>query len=228
MVIFDMAGTTIDEDNLVYKCIRKAFEVHGLLTSLQEVLLHCAGKEKKEAIRGLLSVLVPNQVTDQQVQEMYLTFSQLMDEAYEIAPIRLMEGMRSVLFFLKKQGIRAVFNTGYNEDVAMKILTKVNCLPGQHFDYLITADMVQHSRPAPDMIFKALDQFAISGQHCIKIGDSIIDIEEGKNAGVRYSLGITTGAHEREQLLSAEPDEILDDITEIIPFIERINANSMA
>jgi hypothetical protein len=41
-------------------------------------------------------------------------------------------------------------------------------------------------------------------------------------------LGITTGAHEREQLLSAEPDEILDDITEIIPFIERINANSMA
>lgn len=219
-----MAGTSIEEDNLVYKCIRKSFEIHGYLTDLPQVLLHCAGKEKREAITLLLSILEEGEVTDQQVNTLYSTFDQLLEEAYEIAPIALMEGMEFVLFTLKNFGIRTVFNTGYNKDVAMKLLKKVNCLPGKHIDALVTADMVEHSRPAPDMILHALNQFGIVREDCIKIGDSIIDIEEGRNAEVGYTLGVTTGAHNREQLMRATPDEIFDNITELIPFIQRINA----
>lgn len=228
MVVFDMAGTAIDEDNLVYKCIRKSIEIHGFQVALHDVLLQCAGKEKMEAIKSMLRLLAPEKESTALVQDIYTTFTNLLDEAYENAPIRLMEGMRGVLFFLKKQGIRAVFNTGYQEEVAMKILRKVNCLPGQHIDGLITADMVENARPAPDMIHKALALYGVSSQECIKIGDSIIDIEEGKNANVRFTLGITTGAQTREELRTAHPDEILNDISELVPFIQRVNESSPA
>ena len=44
----------------------------------------------------------------------------------------------------------------------------------------------------------------------------IIDIEEGKNAGCKYSIGITTGAQNREELEKADPDFIFDNISELL------------
>ena len=52
MVVFDMAGTTVNEDNIVYKALRNAINsVGGFDLSLEEVLEHGAGKEKLEAIK---------------------------------------------------------------------------------------------------------------------------------------------------------------------------------
>ncbi|RYY37415.1 MAG: HAD family hydrolase, partial [Sphingobacteriaceae bacterium] len=55
----------------------------------------------------------------------------------------------------------------------------------------------------------------------IKVGDSIIDIEEGQNAGCALSIGITTGAHTPAQLQSANPDYIIDNLMELLPIIDR-------
>ena len=48
-----------------------------------------------------------------------------------------------------------------------------------------------------------------------KVGDSIIDIEEGKNAGCALSIGITTGAHSFEQLQTAMPNFIIDNLLQL-------------
>jgi phosphoglycolate phosphatase-like HAD superfamily hydrolase len=53
----------------------------------------------------------------------------------------------------------------------------------------------------------------------VKVGDSIIDIEEGKNAGCALSIGITTGAHSYEQLASANPNHIINHLSELLPVI---------
>ncbi len=223
-----MAGTTINEDNLVYKCIRKALEIHGYPVDLHMVLFHCAGKEKKDAIRKMISLVSPVENDEGEVHAIYGTFSQLLEEAYSIAPIGMMEGSRAVIHFLRKNGIKVVFNTGYTHEIAIKILEKVKCMPGDEIDELITADMVDHPRPAPDMIQKALNLFNIEGRQCMKVGDSIIDIEEGQNAGVGYTIGVTTGAQLREQLQTANPDDILDELVDLIPLIQRINHDGHA
>jgi phosphoglycolate phosphatase-like HAD superfamily hydrolase len=53
----------------------------------------------------------------------------------------------------------------------------------------------------------------------IKVGDSIIDIEEGKNAGCKLSIGITTGAHTYVQLASANPNGIIHHLSQLLPLI---------
>ena len=89
------------------------------------------------------------------------------------------------------------------------------------YDALITASDVSNSRPAPDMIQLAYRKFQLTnGNETIKVGDSIIDIEEGRNAGCRLCIGITTGAHTREQLLSAHPDAIIDHLLQLIPLLQ--------
>jgi beta-phosphoglucomutase-like phosphatase (HAD superfamily) len=45
MAIFDMAGTTVNEDNLVYKAVREAINEKGYDFTLEEVLAEGAGKE---------------------------------------------------------------------------------------------------------------------------------------------------------------------------------------
>jgi phosphoglycolate phosphatase-like HAD superfamily hydrolase len=66
-------------------------------------------------------------------------------------------------------------------------------------------------------IFRMQDPWEV-----IKIGDSIIDIKEGQNAGCRLSIGITTGAHIYHQLRSANPDYILNNLLELIPIVDAL------
>jgi phosphoglycolate phosphatase-like HAD superfamily hydrolase len=53
----------------------------------------------------------------------------------------------------------------------------------------------------------------------IKVGDSKIDIEEGKNANCLFTIGVTTGAQTRQQLLEANPDYIMDDLNDLITLL---------
>jgi phosphoglycolate phosphatase-like HAD superfamily hydrolase len=70
------------------------------------------------------------------------------------------------------------------------------------------------------MILLAMDRFHISNpQEVLKVGDSTIDIEEGRNAGCKFNIGITTGAHTKEQLKNVQPDFIIDNLLEILPII---------
>ena len=56
----------------------------------------------------------------------------------------------------------------------------------------------------------------------IKVGDTIIDIEEGRNASCIASIGITTDAHTLQQLQSANPEHIINDLLELLPIIDAI------
>jgi len=73
------------------------------------------------------------------------------------------------------------------------------------------------------MIDLAMDVFGIRDpKEVIKVGDSIIDIEEGQNAGCRLNIGITTGAHTYQQLQSANPDYIINNLLELVAIIDKV------
>jgi len=223
MVVFDMAGTTIDENNAVYKCVQKALNEYQIPATLEQVLEFGAGKEKLQAIKDVYAEVMQEKVDEKTAKTIYIKFSALLEDVYEIIDMKLFEGLRSTLFFLYKRDVKVVFNTGYTKDVATKILKKVDCIVGRDIDLLVTADMVENSRPAPDMITYALQHFNIKPWECIKVGDSAIDILEGKNAKVKYSIGITTGAQTKEQIAQENPDYIIKNLRELIPIIEDAN-----
>jgi phosphonatase-like hydrolase len=134
------------------------------------------------------------------------------------------EAIRTERFFdYEKQGIKVVLNTGYNRATATGLLSKLNWIEGEDIDLLVTASDVSNNRPAPDMIDYAIKHFAIADPTTvIKVGDSAIDIEEGKNAGCGKTFGVTTGAQTREQIQVAEPTAVVDDLLEILDKIELV------
>ncbi len=219
LIIFDMAGTTVNENNIVYKTIHSVIEDFGYDLDLDFVFLHGAGKEKWQAIHDIIQVLVQNKPDSEKVSRIYQDFENKLKFAYSVNPMYLFDGVLDTINQLRKDQIKIAFNTGYSRPVAESILRKIDVQIGRDIDTLITSSDVLHSRPAPDMILKACEIFQIAPENSVKIGDSKIDIEEGKNAGVKYNIGITTGAQQRQILEQAEPDFIIDHMNELLPII---------
>lgn len=219
MVVFDMAGTTVDEDNIVYKTLQKTINDAGYDFSLAQVLTTGAGKEKLKAIKDIVSLsgAVPH---EQLSNKIYASFVEELATAYDNFDLKPQPGAEDTFNYLRAKNIRVILNTGYDEKTAVNILEKLHWETGKQFDGLITASDVLHNRPEPDMILLAMEKFGIEdAREVIKVGDSIIDIEEGKNAGCRLSIGITTGAHTYNQLVSAQPDAIIHSLPELMALI---------
>ena len=220
MVVFDMAGTTVDEDNVVYKTLQKVINGAGYNFSLHQVLKEGAGKEKLQAIKDILKQ-DPKQQEDDLPEQLYRIFIAALADAYNAIDIKPQHGAIELFKTLKQKNIFVILNTGYNESTARSLLDKLNWKEGEQIDGLITASNVQNNRPLPDMIQLAMAQFFISNANeVVKVGDSIIDIEEGQNAGCNLSIGITTGAHTMEQLITAKPDYIIHHLMELLPLLK--------
>ncbi len=147
---------------------------------------------------------------------------------------------------LKNEGYKIGSTTGYTKNM-MDIVTRVAGENGYNPDFWITPDLIgNYGRPYPYMIFKNLIELEIMNvKEAVKIGDTIVDIEEGRNAGV-WSVGVIEGSSlsglsEKEfDSLSAEEKKALrvkvkneyfkagahytiDNLSEIFNIIELIN-----
>jgi phosphonatase-like hydrolase len=219
MVVFDMAGTSVDEDNVVYKTLQQVINEAGYNFSLEQVLAAGAGKEKLQAIKDIINLNAKPQ-EDKLAEKLYVIFDKALAIAYDTIELKPQEGATDLFKILKEKNIRVVLNTGYNDATARGILKKLQWQEGEQIDSLVTATDVSNNRPQPDMILLAMKRFGITdAKEVAKIGDSIIDIEEGRNAGCGLSIGITTGAHTAEQLATANPDFIIHHLVELIPII---------
>jgi phosphonatase-like hydrolase len=219
MVVFDMAGTTVDEDNVVYKTLQKSINGNGFNISLDQVLLEGAGKEKLQAIRSILKTYA--HIEDNKLSnEIYQHFIVLLTETYKNLHVLPQPGAVDLFQTLRQKNILVILNTGYNEETAQHLIKKLGWSKGMEFDDLITASDVKNNRPDPDMILLAMKRFGIQNAAAVvKVGDSIIDIEEGRNAGCALNIGITTGAHSFQQLQTANPDYIINNLLELVPII---------
>lgn len=214
MVVFDMAGTTINENNIVYKSLHKSINKFGINVSLEQVLAIGAGKEKHQAIKDILAHI--NYWDMGKSEIIFRDFKELLDQEYLVSNVLPIEGIENTLSNLKKDGIKVVLNTGYNSKVANVLLDKLNWIKGLQYDALITADDVERGRPFPDMIIKAMQMFEITdASKVLKAGDSAIDIIEGKNAQCGITIGVLSGAQTQKQLQNANPDYILNSLASL-------------
>ena len=71
------------------------------------------------------------------------------------------------------------------------------------------------------MIEVLIEDLGISSPaQVLKVGDTEVDVEEGRNAACGKVVSVTTGAYSRQQLEACRPDHIIDDLEELLTIIE--------
>lgn len=216
LVVFDMAGTTVDEDNVVYKTVQKVINDEGFNVSLEEVLKYAAGKEKHQAISDVLRACTPLTDINLVADVAFSKFKIALKNAYHTLEIKTFEGTEQLFKDLRKNQIKVVLNTGYDAKTANLLLKKLNWTVGETVDGLVTADDVENGRPGPEMILLAMKNTGVmDAEKVLKVGDSAIDIEEGKNANCGITAGVLTGAQNRNQIQEANPTYIIESLNEL-------------
>lgn len=212
LLVLDMAGTTIDEDNVVYKTVMSSVNDYGYHVTLEKVLSVCAGMEKLEAITSLLKEIGGN---EEDAPAIFENFSDQLKLSYQNLDVKPIDGVENFLLNMRSKNKKVVLNTGYTGEIAQQLLDRLNWKENVHFDAMITADDVSESRPSPAMIHLAMEKFNITRpESVLKAGDSVIDIEEGKNAGCGLTIAVLSGAQTRTELEKSNPDYILNTISE--------------
>ena len=80
----------------------------------------------------------------------------------------------------------------------------------------ISSESVFQGRPEPFMIHELMKRFNIKDlMQVVKVGDTVADILEGKNANCGKVVGVLSGADSEQTLLDAGADIVLDNIVDI-------------
>lgn len=202
MVVFDWAGTTVDYGSSApAQVFEQIFRQEGIHFTRQEIN-GPMGMEKKDHIRALLSSTSGRQQweqihgaawTEEDVERLYQNFEAALFQmvADRSQPL---DGVAETVAALREQGLKIGSTTGYTSHMMEQVLPGA-AAGGYAPDCVVTPDVVGSGRPGPFMLFACMRQLQVYPPRCVvKVGDTVADIREGKNAGA-WSVGLLTGSN---------------------------------
>ena len=212
LAALDMAGTTVDEGGLVYAAVEAAVAeaVGGPVPA--GLMQQWKGTSKEEAIAGLLRAMGCDD-SRTRLLTVYEAFAGKLAEAYDKTPPAPVPGVPEMFEALRRAGVKVALQTGYAKPVANSIMTGLGWAVGETVDALVTSDTVAASRPAPYLIFHAMEATGVTDvRRVLTAGDTPNDLAAGLNAGAGFVVGVTTGSFTRSQLEAEPHTHILDSV----------------
>ncbi len=96
------------------------------------------------------------------------------------------------------------------------------CLKGlrmaSFFEQIIGGDTLPQRKPHPSGILQLKDYYKCQLNEILMIGDSTIDIETARNAGVAHAM-VSYGFNKKEELLQTNPEILFDNFTQLTDWI---------
>ena len=205
-VVFDMDGTLLDTLEDLRDAVNYALRMHGMPERTTEEIRRFVGN----GVRKLLVRSVPEgdknpefEAVFQAFREYYAVHSNDKTHAYK--------GVTELLKKLRDAGY-AVAIVSNKPDAAVKNLNQI------YFDGIVETAIGEREgmdkKPAPDMVLKAIEELGKTKETAVYVGDSEVDIETARNAGLPC-ISVLWGFRERDflaargaQVFAEAPEEV--------------------
>lgn len=216
LVVFDMAGTTVNDEDSVSRCVQGALAAAGVTVTVADVN-RVMGIPKPEALRILIGESPVREALIDQIDAIHRDFVARSIRFYQTdASVREVSGSEQTFRALQQAGIKVALNTGFNRAITQTILDRLGWAGSPLIDATICSDEVPRGRPHPDMILELMKRFRIDDPARVaKVGDTPADLQEGKNAGCGLIVGVTEGTHTREQLEPYPHTHLIGSVREL-------------
>jgi phosphoglycolate phosphatase len=205
-VIFDLDGTLLDTLQDLTLATNFALEQSGFLPRTTEEVRSFVG----DGIRKLVERAVPKGSSFQQVEKVYSDFityygEHCLDNTHPYA------GIPELLQSLHQKGYHLAVVSN-KADFAVKEL--VHSFFPDTIDCAVGMTDTDKKKPAPDSLWKVMENLQVSSEQTVYVGDSDVDIQTAFNAEVDC-ISVTWGFRSRRFLALAgavclvnQPDEI--------------------
>jgi phosphonatase-like hydrolase len=219
LVIFDVAGTIIEDHGEVLTCFRRALEENGI-TATESELSEWKGASKREVIGHFVERQFGGAGESDRGEKAYADFRGLLEGHYRAHGVAPIAGAEAAFAWLRENGILLATTTGFYREVNDLILERAGWQ--KRFQASISSSEVRQGRPAPFMIFRAMEATGVLAvSQVINVGDTPLDLQAGSNAGVRGVVGVLTGMHSLERLRREPHTHILPSIAALPELVEQ-------
>jgi phosphonoacetaldehyde hydrolase len=197
-VMLDWAGTTVDHGSMApVIALQALFARYGIVLPCDDVRRDM-GLLKRDHIQKIFTLadvrarwlaLTGREPGDEDVASLFEEFIPLQKSILPQNSM-LIEGVAETVAAWQRRGLRVGTTTGYTREMLEPILLQA-IAGGYRPDATVCPDEAAAGRPAPWMLMRnaqLLDVYPPSA--CVKIGDTVSDIEEGINAGM-WTIGVT-------------------------------------
>lgn len=220
LAVLDMAGTTIDDRDEVYRVLRAAAERGGARFD-DEVFQRFMGTEKRYAIEKLLDA-GGVEASEERIEECWQWFRAELHRTYSEQPPTPLPGIEGALRTLRERGVKVGLTTGFSREIVDLILASLGWEVGGLLDASAAGDEVEAGRPQPHLIRAIMQQAGIEDPALVvSVGDTEADVRSAQNAGVT-SVGVLTGHLGREDFERIGADHVLASAAELPDLLERL------
>jgi phosphoglycolate phosphatase len=218
LVVFDIAGTIIEDHGEVVRTFAKALMENGIPFAEDE-LKKWKGASKREVIRHFVKQSGPSGDAEPRVETCYQRFRSELESCYSQKTVPI-AGALETFRWCRDHDILLATTTGFYREISDLVLNQTGWR--DLFAANISSTDVRLGRPAPFMIFHAMEATGVQNvKEVINVGDTPLDLQSGSNAGVAGVVGVLTGAHSRESLQQERHTHIITSIAELPDLIAR-------
>lgn len=131
---------------------------------------------------------------------------------------RLYPGAREALQHFKRLGRAQAVITNKPDPYSTQILAGLNV--AEYFAAIVAGDARYPKKPDPASLRSLMAQHGVGPGEAVFIGDSPVDVETGRRAGV-LTVAVTHGLSDAQELAAAAPDETVESFTALVALAGR-------
>ncbi len=207
LVIFDLDGTVLDTFQDLTDAMNRVLARHGYPQHTPAAIRSFVGS----GIRNLVDRAVPPELPEAQREQVYRAF--LADYFPNCANgTKPYPGIPELLDSLRARGIHTAIHSNKAHPAARLLCEKF--FPGR-IELCLGAREGVPKKPHPQGVEEILAHFALPPEACVYVGDSDVDGQTAKNAGIR-ALIVTWGFRDRAFLEAQLPGQQLVDSVEVL------------
>lgn len=209
-VLFDLDGTLLDSIRLIVDSYHHTLAAHGFPPRTDEEWLAGIGTP--------LWVQFSDWAHDQDLLTAMIATYREYNIANHDRMVRPYPGVVDVVRRLRDDGLRTGLVTSKQRSGAERGLRLLGLL--EAMDVIVAADEVEHPKPHPEPLLKAVARLGVEPAGTIYVGDSTHDMVCGRAAGAVTAAALW-GPFDRDHLAPTEPDYWLDDPEELLAVVGR-------
>lgn len=205
-VLFDLDGTLINTNELIIASFLHTLDTYYPNKYKREDVLAFIGPSLRETFSSM---------DPERTEEMIQAYREF-NHAHHDELVQEYETVYETVEQLAKQGYKlGIVTTKARKTVEMGLnLTKLH----QFFDVIVTIDDVEHVKPHPEPIEKALHLLDANPATTLMVGDNHHDILGGKNAGTK-TAGVAWTIKGCDYLAAYKPDYMLEKMSDLLTIL---------
>jgi phosphonatase-like hydrolase len=220
LVVFDVGGTIIEDNGEVIASFCAALEANGLPATAAE-LAEFKGASKRDVIRQFVERRWGKEDSgnEARIDKAYKRFREALEGKFSNGGVKPIPGAAATFEWLKQRNVVCATTTGFYRTLVDSILRSSGW--ERTFAANVSSDDVKKGRPAPYMIFRAIEAAGVDDvREVLNVGDTPLDIQAGNRAGVLGVIGVLSGIHKEQRLQKEWPSHLIPSVADLPSLIE--------